>query len=61
MSFKDVLERVSSYLLWVDPPKCVFTIEEPFERLLQDIGYETPNKMNTELTEAMLLSGVVTA
>ncbi|KAF5436053.1 hypothetical protein C5S36_01590, partial [Candidatus Methanophagaceae archaeon] len=29
--------------------------------LLQDIGYETPNKMNTKLTEAMLLSGVVTA
>ena len=61
MSFKDVLERVSNYLLWVDPPKCVFTIEEPFESLLQDIGYETPNKMDTKLTEDMLLSGVVTA
>jgi len=59
MSFKDVLERVSSYLLYLDPPKCVFTIEEPFERLLRDIGYAVPNKMNAGLTGAMLLSGVV--
>ena len=59
MSFKDVFEHLSSYLLWVDPPKCVFAIGNPFERLLRDIGYEVPDKMNTELTEAMLLSGVV--
>lgn len=56
MSFKDVFEHLSSYLLWVDPPKCVFTVEEPFERLLRDIGYVVPDKMNTELTEAILLS-----
>ena len=59
MSFKDVLERASSYLLWVDPPKCVFTVEEPFERLLQDIGYDMPNKMDTELKEVMLLSNAI--
>lgn len=58
MSFKDILEHLSSYLLYVDPPKCVFAVEEPFERLLRDIGYAVPNKMNTGLTEAMIPSGV---
>ena len=59
MSFKDVLEHLSSYLLYVDPLKCVFAVEEPFERLLRDIGYAVPDKMNTGLAEAMLLSGTV--
>ena len=59
ISFKDVLEHMPSYLLYVDPPKCVFAIEEPFKSLLRDIGYAVPNKMNTWLTEAIILSGVV--
>jgi len=58
MSFKDVLEHLSSYLLYVGPPKCVFAVEEPFKSLLRDIGYVVPDKMNTGLTEAMILSGV---
>ncbi len=57
-SLKDVLEHLSSYLLYADPPKCVFAAEEPFKSLLRDIGYEVPDKMNTGLTEAMLLSGM---
>ena len=57
--FKDVLEHMPSYLLYVDPPKCVFAVEEPFKSLLRDIGYAVSNKMNTRLTEAMILSGVV--
>ena len=57
--FKDVLEHLSSYLLYVDPPKCVFAIDEPFKSLLRDIGYAVPNKMNTRLAEAIILSGVV--
>jgi len=36
----------------------VFAVEDPFKSLLRDIGYEVPDKMNTGLTEAMLLSGV---
>jgi hypothetical protein len=59
MSFKDVLGYISSYLLYVDPPQCVFTIEGPFESLFRDIGYEVPNKMNTKLTVDILLSDVV--
>ena len=59
MSFKDVLEHLSSYLLYVDPPKCVFAVEEPFKSVLRDIGYAVPDKMDTGLTEAMILSGVV--
>jgi hypothetical protein len=47
MSFKDVLEHLSSYLLYAYPPKCVFAAEEPFKRLLRDIGYAVPNKVNT--------------
>jgi hypothetical protein len=58
INFKDVFEHLSSYLLYVDPPKCVFAVEEPFKGLLRDIGYDVPDKMNTGLTEAMLLSGV---
>ena len=56
--FKDVLEHLPSYLLYVDPSKCVFAIEEPFKSLLRDIGYAVPDKMNTGLTEAIILSGV---
>ena len=57
MSFKDVLESVSAYLMYVDPPKCAFTLGETFEGLLRDIGYEAPNRINTELMGAITSAG----
>lgn len=45
ISFKDVLKHLSSYLLYLEPPKCVFAVEKPFKSLLRDIGYEVPDKM----------------
>jgi len=59
MSFKDVLEVISAYLLWKHPPKCVFSLGSTLERTLENIGYEKPNKINIKLTGTTLLSGEV--
>ncbi len=59
MSFKDVLEAISAYLLWKHPPKCVFSLGSALERTLENIGYEKPNKINIGLTGTTLLSGEV--
>ena len=59
MGFKDVLEGISVYLLCARPPKCAFSVRNAFEGVLGNIGCEEPNKMNAELTGAILLSGAV--
>ncbi|MEA2076051.1 MAG: hypothetical protein U9O85_10055 [Euryarchaeota archaeon] len=59
MSFKDVLDGISVYLLRERPPKCVFSVKNAFEAVLGNIGCENPNKINIELTGATLLSGEV--
>ncbi len=60
MSFKDVLEGISVYLLRERPPKCAFSVRNAFEVVLENIGSEKPNKINIELTGATQLSGEVT-
>jgi len=57
MSFLDVLDGISVYLLRERPPKCVFSVKNAFEAVLGNIGCEKPNKINIELTGATLLSG----
>jgi hypothetical protein len=59
MSFKDVLEGISVYLLREHPPKCAFSVRNAFEGLLATIGCEKPNKINIGLTGTTLLSGAV--
>jgi hypothetical protein len=59
MSFKDVLDGISVYLLRERPPKCVFSLRNAFEGVVGNIGCEKPNKINIDLTGATLLSGVV--
>jgi len=68
MSFKDMLEELSAYLLYKDPPECVFEMENKlsqiedlrftnlrFEinRVFGNIEYEGSNKMNIGLIESM--------
>lgn len=60
MSFKDVLEGISVFLLRERPPKCAFSVRNAFEVVLENIGSEKPNKINIELTGATQLSGEVT-
>lgn len=60
MSFKDVLEGISVYLLRERPPKCAFSVRNAFEVVLENISSEKPNKINIELTGATQLSGEVT-
>jgi hypothetical protein len=59
ISFKDVLDGISVYLLRERPPKCVFSVRNAFEGALGNIGCEKPNKINIDLTGTTLLSGVV--
>ncbi len=60
MSFKDVLEGISVYLLRERPPKYAFSVRNAFEVALENIGSEKLNKINIELTVATQLSGEVT-
>jgi len=39
--------------MWVNQPECVFTLGDTFEELLKDIGYEVPNRINSELMEVI--------
>jgi hypothetical protein len=49
MSFKDVLEIFSFYLLCKYPPKCVFQIENLFSNLFEDIDSNKINQLNIDL------------
>jgi hypothetical protein len=60
MSFKDVLDGISVYLLQERPPKCAFSVRNAFEVGLENIGSEMPNKINIKLAGATQLSAEVT-
>jgi len=51
MSFKDVLELLSFYLLWKTPPKFVFSVVEPLKHMLENIESGRLNKINVGLME----------
>ncbi len=51
MSFKDVLELLSFYLLWKTPPKFVFSVVEPLKHMLENIESGRLNKINVGLRE----------
>ena len=69
MSFKDALEELSAYLLWKNPPKCVFEMqsnqrfnavkmghfhmENKLNRVFGDIGSEGLDKMNIRSMRSM--------
>jgi hypothetical protein len=59
MSFKDVLEELSAYLLWKNPPKCVFEIESELNRVFGNIGSEGLDKMNIRSMESTEVLGEV--
>jgi len=45
-SFKDVLEELSFYLLWKDPPECVFSLDRILNPIFENIVPEVSNKIN---------------
>jgi hypothetical protein len=49
MSFKDVLEELSLYLLWKNPPKCVLWFKSKLERVFTNIDFKRLNKLNIGL------------
>lgn len=61
MSFKDVLDALSAYLLRKFPPKCIFSLENACEGMFKDIGCERFNKINNSLMQPIPLSGRVTS
>lgn len=61
MSFKDVLELLSFYLLWKKPPKSVFSFAELLNRVLGNIESGGLNKINVGLTEPIGVSESVVA
>jgi len=46
MSFKDVLEELSAYLSYKNPPKCVFNMEKALNLVFGDIGSKRLDKMD---------------
>jgi hypothetical protein len=59
MSFKDALEELSAYLLWKNPPKCVFEMESKLNRVFENIGFEGSDKMNIRSMESTEVLGKV--
>ena len=53
MSFKDMLEELSVYLLCKNPPRCVFKMENKLNRVFGDIEFEGLDKMNIGLIESI--------
>jgi len=46
MSFKNVLEELSAYLSYKNPPKCVFKMEKVLNLVLGDIGSKELDKID---------------
>ena len=44
--FKDVLEELSFYLLWKDPPECVFSLDRILNPIFENIVPKISNKMD---------------
>ena len=57
--FKDTLDELSAYLLWKNPPKCVFEMENRLNRVFENIGSEGLDKMNIGLMRSMEMLGKV--
>jgi hypothetical protein len=47
MSFKDVLEVSSAYLLWKNPPACVFEVDGVLDRAFGNSGCKGLDKINS--------------
>ena len=45
-SFKDVLEELSFYLLWKNPPECVFSLDRILNPIFENIVPKISNKMD---------------
>ena len=45
-SFKDVLEELSFYLLWKDPPECVFSLDRILNPIFKNIVPKISNKVD---------------
>lgn len=60
-SFKEVFEELSFYLLWKEPPKCVYQFEKEIESVFGNISSEGSNKIKTWLERTMNISGEVIA
>ena len=56
LSFKDVLDALSAYLLVARQPKCLVDLETVFERLSGNMGHKVRNEINSGLTGGIPLS-----
>ena len=56
MSFKDVLDTLSAYLLREHPPKCLLVLETAFEKISGNIGHKVRNEINPCLTGGIPVS-----
>ena len=61
LSFKNILDALSTCLLRKYPPKRMFSFENACEAMLKDIGCKRFNKINNSLTGSISLSGKVTS
>lgn len=59
LSFKDVLDALSAYLLRESPPKCLPVLETAFEKMSGNIGPKVRNEINSGLTGGIPLSDSV--
>jgi len=59
LSFKDVLDALSAYLMREHPPKCLLELETAFERMSGNIGPKVRNEINSCLTGGISLSDSV--
>ncbi|KCZ71984.1 hypothetical protein ANME2D_01383, partial [Candidatus Methanoperedens nitroreducens] len=48
MSFKEVLDNLSLYLLWKYPPKCVFEFEKLLANLDINLNFDEPDQSNID-------------
>ena len=61
MSFKDILDALSTYLLRIYLPKCLFSLENACEDVFEDIRRKSFNKINNGLMGSIFISGRVTS
>jgi len=59
MRFKDALEELSLYLLYKNPPECVFKMENKLNRVFGDIEFERSDKIDGGLMESTEVLGKV--
>ncbi len=59
LSFKDVLDALSAYLLREHPPKCLLELETAFEKMSGNNGHKLRNEINFGLTGGIPLSNSV--